>query len=232
MKRAAPASSRLRETAPRPERSSARILVTSIALASAAGCGAASPSAPPQDVWTAPPVGHPDASSGLDIERFFPLVDGHIYNYTTMGESGDTGMLIARVSRTSESSGELRFPSGAKRFEYTPEGVRIASGSGAGAFVLKTPLSAGTAWRGEHGGQARIDAVDVSIQLPAGDFTGCLRTVEERGGDLPARYTTVFCPDVGVVSLEATAGMSFERAELKSYAAPVDLGPDGVRRVE
>jgi hypothetical protein len=38
----------------------------------------------------------------------------------------------------------------------------------------------------------------------------------------------VFCPDVGVVALEVVSGMSLERAELKSYAPPVNIGPSGV----
>jgi hypothetical protein len=211
---------------------SAAALVAALLAPHAAGCGPSSPDAASPNVWDAPSKGDAAASSGLPVERYFPMVDGHIYSYRTMGESGDEGLLVARVVRHDAGSGELTFPSGGKRFEYTAEGVRIASGANAGAFVLKTPLSVGQSWRGEHGGQTRIDATDVAIQLPAGDFQGCLRTVEERGGDVTARYVTVFCPDVGVVSLEATAGMSFERAELMSYAAPVDLGPEGVRRIE
>lgn len=216
-------------------RSSAAILAARLSLSAAAplvaGCGSSGPGVVP-NVWDAPAKGDPAASSGLPVERYFPMVDGHIYSYRTMAESGDEGLLVARVARLEAGAGELVFPSGGKRFEYTPEGVRIASGANAGAFVLKMPLSVGHAWRGEHGGQTRIDATDVALQLPAGDFQGCLRTVEERGGDVTARYVTVFCPDVGVVFLEATAGMSFERAELESYAPPVDLGPDGVRRIE
>lgn len=197
-----------------------------------AGCSSSPPAPAGPNVWQAPADGAAGASSGLPVERYFPMVDGWIYSYVTMGETGDAGMLMARVARLDASVGELRFPSGTKRFEYTAEGVRISSGANAGSFVLKTPIAVGQTWRGEHGGEVRIDAIDVALELPAGAYRDCLRTVEQRGGDVPARYVTVFCPDVGVVSLEASAGLSFEKAELKSYAAPIDLGPDGVKRVE
>ena len=51
-----------------------------------------------------------------------------------------------------------------------------------GAFVLKEPLEVGTTWPGEHGGKARIIAVNVTIEVPAGRFSGCVQTLEERLG--------------------------------------------------
>jgi hypothetical protein len=39
---------------------------------------------------------------------------------------------------------------------------------------------------------------------------------------------TTFCPDVGIVLLEAASGAAIERAELKSYGPPVEIGPDGL----
>jgi hypothetical protein len=190
------------------------------------GCGGA-PSEPRASAWNAPPQGVRAASSGTRAERYFPLVDGYVYLYATAAEGGEGGLLVARVRRSSERAGELRFPSGAARFQYTAEGVvRVEPG----AFVLKEPLEVGTTWPGEHGGKARIIAVDVTIEVPAGRFSGCVQTLEERLGDRPARYVSTFCPDVGVVSLEAAGGASYEKAALNSYAPPVDIGPDGVVR--
>ncbi|WP_437316433.1 hypothetical protein [Sorangium sp. So ce385] len=190
------------------------------------GCGGAPAPARPA-AWNAAPDGQQGASSGTQAERYFPLVDGHIYHYATMSEGGEQGLLVARVHRADERRGELRFPSGVKRFAFTPEGV-IRSDTG--VFVLKEPIAPGTTWTGEHGGRARIAAVDAAIEVPAGRFTGCVQTVEERLGDRPARFVSTFCPDVGVVAIEAASGASYERAELKSYAPPVDVGPDGLRR--
>ncbi|WP_437957441.1 hypothetical protein WME76_39995 [Sorangium sp. So ce119] len=190
------------------------------------GCGGA-PGAAQPTAWSAAPDGQEGASSGTQAERYFPLVDGHVYHYVTLSDGGGEGMLVARVHRADARRGELRFPSGVKRFEFTGEGVLR---SDTGVFVLKEPIAPGTTWTGEHGGRARITAVDAAVEVPAGRFTGCVQTVEERLGDRPARYVSTFCPDVGVVAIEAESGASHERAELKSYAPPFDMGPDGVRR--
>lgn len=194
------------------------------------GCGSApnASSAPGAAPWNGPSQGLQRASSGTGAERYFPLVDGHIYLYVTTAEGGDNGLLVARVHRSGEREGELRLPSGVRRFKYTAEGiVRVDTG----AFVLKEPLSAGTTWSGEHGGRARITAMDASITVPAGRYSGCVQTLEERLGDRPVRYVSTFCPDVGLVSLEAVGSASYEKAELKSYAPPFDMGPDGVVRM-
>jgi len=168
-----------------------------------------------------------DASSGTRAERYFPLVDGYVYLYATTTERGDDGILIARVHRSGDRDGELRFPSGVKRFRYTTEGVMLAD---TGAFVLKEPIERGATWRGEHGGQTQVIAVEVTIDVPAGQYTGCVQTLEERLGDRPVRFISTFCPDVGVVSLEAASGSGYERADLKSYAPPMEVGPDGLDR--
>jgi hypothetical protein len=198
------------------------------ALAFAIGCGPAE--APPRgpEALSAPGTGLQGESSGTAAERFFPLVDGHVYHYVTTTEQGEQGMLVARVHRSGASQGELRFPTGAKRFEYRPEGVVLA---GEGAFVLREPIAPGTAWIGEHGGQARVEEVGITAEVPAGRFSGCVRTREERLGDRPLVYLATFCPDVGLVSLEATGGASYEKAELKSYGPPVQIGPDGLERM-
>jgi hypothetical protein len=181
--------------------------------------------------WLAPGEGVQQASSGSKFERYFPLVDGMVYNYATLNEVGDQGMLVARVHRVDATHGELRFPRGTKRFEYAPDGVVLHAAGGA-TYVLKAPLEVGASWRGEHGGTTRVVRLDAEADTPAGRFGGCIVTLEERGGDRPMRIGTTFCPEVGVVQLEAAAGANLERAVLKSYASPLKLGPDGVDRVQ
>lgn len=210
-------------------RRGAALALAAAAAAAVSACGPAAEPPPRAAPWSAPGTGMQGASSGTAAERFFPLVDGYIYLYATSDEQGGQGILVARVHRSSATQGELRFPSGAKRFEYTPQGVTIAGG---GAFVLREPIAAGTVWIGEHGGQARVAEVGVTVEVPAGRFAGCVRTREERLGDRPVLYVSTFCPDVGLVSLEATGGASYERAELKSYGPPVQIGPDGVERTQ
>ena len=138
---------------------------------------------------------------------------------------------MARVTRNEPRFGELAMAGNNKRFEYADDGVRLLRSGAAPAYVLKEPLQQGASWRGEHGGMVEIVAVATTVDVPAGHFEGCVQTVEQRGGDRPLRVATTFCPDVGIVLLEASSGANMERAELKSYGPPVDLGPAGVRRL-
>lgn len=208
------------------------ILAAALALL-ACSCGAATDGAAAvaASPWLAPGTGPQNAVSGSSIERFFPLVDGMVYTYVTVNEVGDQGLLVARVHRTDAFHGELRFPTGAKLFELAPDGVLVHPRGGEPIYVLKLPVQSGTSWRGEHGGQSRILEVSASIDTPAGHYEGCVQTLEERFGDRPTRYSTTFCPAVGVVQIEVAAGPNYERAALKSYAPPMRMREDGTDRL-
>ena len=116
-------------------------------------------------------------------------------------------------------------------YEYATDGVTVLV-DGTPTYVLKQPLTVGTTWRGEHGGTTRILSVATSADVPLGHFDGCVQTLEERLGDQPIKYATTFCPGIGVIQLEAASGASLERASLKSYAAPLEIGPDGTDRFQ
>ena len=69
---------------------------------------------------------------------------------------------------------------------------------------------------------AKIAAVDASVEVPAGKYSGCVRTLEEGGALPPAkRYETTYCPGIGMVLLVVSAPVGQGRAELKSYGKPV-----------
>lgn len=210
---------------PRPPRTTSLLPRLAPALLLAAGCS--SPAAPSAggSKFFADPTGAADVSSSTDFERYFPLVDGTLYHYETTNEAGDRGVLLARVHRTDTTHGELVFPTGKKRFTFTPQGVRLDP---SGDFLLAAPLTTGASFRGQNGGRAIIEDTEVVIDVKAGSYRGCLRVVEVRGGDRPARHATTFCPGVGIVALEVEAGMSFERAELVSAGPPVNLERDGL----
>lgn len=196
-----------------------------------AGCGASGPPPPASSPWLVPSEGQKDVASGTSLERYFPLVDGMVYTYRTVNEVGEHGLLVARVHRADGKRGELRFPTGARSFEYAPDGVMLRARNGETSYVLKSPLAVGTTWRGEHGGNTRVLSVSAAVDAPAGHYEGCVQTMEERLGDRPVRYATVFCPDVGVVSLEVATGANYERAELQTYAPPMRMKTDGVERL-
>lgn len=190
-------------------------IISTLALAA---CSASAPAG--ADLFIGPPTGVAGVSSNTEVERYFPLVDGTVYSYRTETEDGDRGMLIARVHRRDATHGELVYPTGRKRFVYTPEGILQEPNSN---FVLKGPLQRGTTFRGQNGGRAEIVDVGVVMDVKAGSYRDCIRVVEQRGGDRPARYSTTFCPDVGVVAIDAEAGMTFERAELVSAGPALNI---------
>lgn len=167
---------------------------------------------------TATPSGAPAAAASGLPESYFPLEEGKIYHYVTT-EAGETGMLVAKVHRSSAAHGELRLSNATKRFVVSSEGVAYEGG----AFLLKAPLSLGASWAGEHGGTTTIVALDESVEVPAGRYASCLRTLEEGGRPPGARYETIYCPGVGMVRLVVTSGDHEARAELKSYGAPVSF---------
>jgi hypothetical protein len=154
-------------------------------------------------------------TSGSSLEPYFPLEEGKIYHYVTR-EGAESGMLVAKVHRTDATHGELRLSNATKRFAFAPDGVSYLGG----AYILKAPAEVGSSWVGEHGGTTKIVATDASIEVPAGHYASCLRTVEEGGRPPGARYETTYCPGVGMVLLVVNAAGSEARAELKSYGAP------------
>jgi hypothetical protein len=171
------------------------------------------------------------AQSGTALERFFPLNDQHVYQYTTESDKGEDSLIIY-MERYGATRGGLRMDGATKRFEYVTDGVLLSSASGgAPIYVLKEPLEVGNEWRGEHGGTVSIVAIETEIKVPAGTFQGCVVTVERRQGDRPLEVTTTLCPEVGIVMLDVASDGDAEHARLKSYGPPVDLGPDGVRRL-
>lgn len=207
------------------------LLFPSISLvAILAGCGGSSAPPPTESTFLKPSEGVKDVVSGTELERFFPLVDGMVYSYVSLNEVGEEGMLVARVHRIDKTHGELRYPRGSKQFEYRADGVAVITRDGV-SYVLKSPLAVGTTWRGEHGGNTVIHDVGMKVDTPHASYTGCVRTREERGGDRPAVWATTFCPDVGVVVLEAGGKADLERATLKSYAAPLQMKPDGTEQI-
>jgi hypothetical protein len=152
------------------------------------------------------------------VETYFPLEEGRIYAYATT-ENGETGMLVAKVHRTDATHGELRLSNATKRFVLSPDAIAYDTG----AVILKAPLAVGSSWPGEHGGTTRVATMDASPKVAAGTYASCVQTIEEGGRPPGAKYTTTYCPGVGMVLLEVLAAGGEAKAELKSYGAPVKI---------
>ena len=189
------------------------------ALAVLAVCGctpAAAPSA------AAPPAAQVDASP--ELERYLPLEDGTVFSYDTQSEHGGArGVLIVQVTRPRPGRVDLRMGSRTERLQTVPDGISYVDGG----YLLKAPLTVGSTWRSRTG-MVRVDATDQSVSVPAGKFEGCLRTVEEsRDTSLSRKVSQVYCPHVGLVSVEVEGmtaeGPNRETALLRSFGPRVDL---------
>jgi hypothetical protein len=205
----------------------ARHARSTVAVAAVVACGCGSSSGPA--AGAAGPGGAGTREPRGALERLLPLMKGLSYVYRVQGEQGEDNWL-ARALPEGENRATLRLPGGTRHFEFGPDAIRQQTPTGA-FTVLTVPLAPGTTWRGEGGSQIVIEAVDTAMELPAGRFGGCVRTREQRGGGMPLQILTTYCPDVGIVQLDAARGQQVERATLQSFGAPLDLGPDGVRRI-
>lgn len=205
-------------------RLAAALLVTGLLLPS--GCGG-----DPKGDATAPTANKaPTVTSGTPLELLFPLMHGYTYTYVGETVHGEEN-LLARATRSGPYRGSLQLPDGTQEFEYRPDGVVLHSRESGPVYVLKMPLQKGNRWKGERGSTVEIFDVNAPVDVPAGRFDGCVKTLETRGGDRPKKVQTTYCPGRGIVELVAVTGRDMQRVVLKSYGPPVDIGPDGVRRL-
>ena len=91
--------------------------------------------------------------------------------------------------------------------------------------MLKEPLQLGASFKGKFG-KVEITKADTVADVPAGKFVGCLETVEKtpQGNE---QVTRVFCPDVGMVSLEIQGMVDDEYNRvlfvLRSHGPAIDI---------
>lgn len=183
------------------------------------GCSSAKP-APAAPIAIREPI-----NARPEIERYLPLENGTVFSYDTASETGRRGVLIVQISRPRQDRVDLRMGSKTERLELTSDGVAYVEGG----YLLKAPLTAGSTWKSKTG-TVRVENADETAKVPAGQFEGCVRTLEEtRDPGATRTVRTVFCPHVGLVSLdvEATSDRGHERetAVLRSFGPRVDLAP-------
>jgi hypothetical protein len=180
-----------------------------------AGCAAKQP--PP----SAPVIDDKMQSEAL---RYMPLEPDTVFTYDTQSDGrAEHGLLIVQVSRPREGRADLRMGSKTERLQIERDGIAQVEGG----YLLKAPFAVGSTWKSKSG-TVRIVSMDEEIKVPAGHFTGCLRTVEEsRIAGRSRSVTSVFCSHVGLVTLEVTGGpedgSGRETATLKSFGPRVNL---------
>lgn len=168
----------------------------------------------------APPAPARADAIASEVERFLPLRNGDVLSFWVWTPaSAEREQVIFRVERSSREHASLLTGNRSQRLELTGDGVRLLSGG----YLLKAPLSLGAEWAGAAG-RVRVSAVDVSVEVSAGRFVGCIETTEVGGAGLDARsIVTTYCPDVGITKMLVQAGEREERFELRSYGPGVDI---------
>jgi hypothetical protein len=185
-----------------------------VALAACA-CGGGQPEAADPTDKVGPSVG--------PIETFLPLESGTVMAYDTIDEeTGEKGMVVLRIDRPRPERAELSDSGRVQRFEISEDGVSHITGG----YLLKLPLAQGAEFRGRFG-RVKITRTDLGVEVPAGKFESCIETVEQNAA-ATKRATTVFCPHVGMVSLQVEGTVEGEYARigfvLRSHGPAVDIG--------
>lgn len=174
------------------------------------------------------PVARNDSKLGptkpaiTDVERYMPLKADTVYAFETLIEnSGEKGVLMMHVERPRPNQAVLTVGGKAQRLDLEKQGIRLANGG----WLLKAPLAVAAHFKGQFG-EVVVRSIDASVEVPAGRFSGCVETIEESPA-VKKRVVTVFCPDIGIVSLEAEGSVGddygHERAVLRSYGPRVDI---------
>jgi hypothetical protein len=159
-----------------------------------------------------------------EIERFMPLADDTVYSYETFSEgSGERGVLVLRVRRPRPELAELDVAGRVQRLTVSASGLELTSGG----HLLLAPLREGAEWLGDFG-KVRVTAVNRTVEVPAGRFSGCLETVEELvSPEVKKRTKTLYCPEVGITEREtegeAAGQYARERIVLKSFGKAFSL---------
>lgn len=184
------------------------VICSGVLLAGGAGCAAA------------PPVKlEPPAAPVSELTHFVPFQNNTVFSYETyIEDTNERGILVFEINRPRPELAELSVAGQVrKRYYFEPGAVRSAQGG----YLLKAPLVANAEWQGDDG-RVKVTAVNQNVDVPAGKFAGCLQTVEEAKLAAATRTTTtVFCPGVGITTLQIEGEQEgtrvLQRLRLKSF---------------
>lgn len=182
-----------------------------------------------------------DPAVPAEAARWFPVEDDVVLAFDTEDRvAGTRGVMMLRVRRVGGGRVELAGPKRTERLQLSSAGIlREAEGT----YLLRLPITEGATWPAGPNASMSLARTRLSIKVKAGEFDGCVETVERRVGAVSGTLTTTFCPNVGIVRIE-TKGEAAARGkeaapteiheivELRSFQKAVDLGPAGVTQTE
>lgn len=173
---------------------------------------ASGPSGPPETVRL-------ENGEESDAEVYMPLVDGTVFSYETIATpKNERGMFTIQVRRTGGNRVTLQLGGKTEFVRTGRDGIAFETGG----YLLKAPVYKGSSFQGASGTVVVKDA-GVSVNVPEGRFANCVRTVEG-GGEQVREVVTVYCPHVGIVSLDTEDFRGVRQAaRLKSHGPRVDV---------
>jgi len=181
-------------------------------LASAVACASTNRNAAPDTIY----LGPHDVS---EAQLYMPLENGTVYSYDTRTQSGEHGVMTIQVLHATRGQVDVAVGGRTERLISLVDGIRLAEGG----YYLKSPLTKDHSWEGRLG-TVRVADTQEELSVPAGHFTGCVRTIEE-ARELRAKQTisSVYCPHVGLVMLDVKlSGKGNETAVLRSFGPRID----------
>jgi hypothetical protein len=159
-----------------------------------------------------------DEGETSGVDRYMPLEDGLVYRYDTKSSRGEMGTMNIQVGHTRRGIVDVQFGGRLEHLRVDTTGIRFVDGG----YLLKPPLNTKASWEGRFG-IVKVASLDEAIDVPAGTFRGCAMTKEQGLGRAAWQVTSIYCPHVGLVSLDLTReGGAHEVALLHNYGPRVD----------
>jgi hypothetical protein len=145
-------------------------------------------------------------AQALTPQRLYPMHQGGVWSYDVDPGDGSNVLAITRVKEADATHALVQGGEATTRYELREDGIYRSE---RGGYLLKAPIAIGAQWPSGAGMQATVRAIDLTLEAPAGRFTGCVEVLEQ-GAASGATISTVYCPEVGPVqvisSMDLTLG--------------------------
>lgn len=130
--------------------------------------------------------------------RLYPMLADSAWAYDVDTGDGDNVLAVTRVMNVIGNQIELQTGNDdVTRYEQREDGILRL---GESAYLIRQPIQVGATWPSGGDKIATITAVDVSIEVPAGQYSECV-AIEENVAETGLQIRTVYCPDVGPVEV-------------------------------
>lgn len=157
------------------------------------------------------------------VARYLPARGDVVLAYKTLEvDTGASGVAMMRVVPQGTDHAQITGGKTPTAVVYEAKGIRRVPED---TYLLVWPPDEGRTWPMGALATARIRTASAKVTVAAGTFERCIEVVEERKSPTAsAVIVTTFCPDVGIVLIDADGGETgHERLELTSAQKAVSI---------